>query len=78
MYTAFAKGDLLEAQRQQQIIQRVRRLFKDNLAYFKAALAWRGLPLGGPRPPIRDLQPMEWAELLAGLEQLTHEFPEIL
>lgn len=78
LYDAFSNGDMLEAQRQQQLIQRIRGLFKDSLVYFKAALAWRGLPVGGPRPPIRDLQPSERAEMLAGLDQLTHEFPEIL
>jgi len=78
LYTAFANGDLPEAQRQQQIIQRIRGLFKDNLAYFKAALAWRGIPVGQPRLPIRDLQPLERADLLAGLDRLTHDIPEIL
>jgi 4-hydroxy-tetrahydrodipicolinate synthase len=78
LYRAFAEDDLREAQRQQQMIQRIRGLFKDNLAYFKAALSWRDLPVGGPRPPIRDLLPVERAELHAGLAALTHEFPEIL
>lgn len=78
LYDAFAAGDLAEAQRQQQIIQRIRDVFKDSLAYFKAALAWCGMPVGAPRPPIRNLNPAELADLLAGLDQLTSEFPELL
>ena len=78
LYDAFAAGDLAEAQRQQQIIQSIRGLFKDSLVYFKAALAWRGLPIGAPRPPIRDLSLTEQADLFGGLERLTDEFPEIL
>ncbi|MCC6955917.1 MAG: dihydrodipicolinate synthase family protein [Anaerolineales bacterium] len=78
LYAAYASGDRAAAQEQQRIIQRIRGLFKDSLAYFKAALAWRGMPLGKPRPPIRDLHPAERDNLYAGLEQLISEKPEIM
>lgn len=70
LYAAFARGDLAACQRQQVLINQIRAIFKDNLAYFKAALRVRGIPVGLPRLPLRHLNPQELAEMEAALEQL--------
>ncbi len=69
---AFRAGDLAEAQRQQQTIDRIRRTLGDGLhpAYFKAGLRLRGVPAGHVRPPMRELSPQEQARLEHEMEQL--------
>jgi 4-hydroxy-tetrahydrodipicolinate synthase len=70
LYDAYAAGNLVECRRQQMIINRIRAVFHDNLVWFKAAMALRGIPVGPPRPPLRDLTPHERAELEAGVNRL--------
>jgi 4-hydroxy-tetrahydrodipicolinate synthase len=70
LYNAYLAGDLQEAQRQQVMINRIRAIFKDELAYFKAAMRLRGIPVGDPRPPLRKLDAKEVAELEIGIQEL--------
>jgi dihydrodipicolinate synthase/N-acetylneuraminate lyase len=70
LYQAFMAGDIQEAQRQQIMVNRVRAVLKDEISYFKAALNLRGIPVGDARPPLRKLNPAEFAEMKAGLEEL--------
>ncbi len=69
LYDAYAAGDMAECRQQQATINRIRAIFHDNLAWFKAAMDLRGIPVGPPRPPLRDLTPHERAELEAGLNR---------
>lgn len=70
LYDAFALGDLAEAGRQQVQINRIRSVLKDSVAYFKAAMPFRGIPVGDTRPPMRKPSGPELAELEAGLRSL--------
>jgi 4-hydroxy-tetrahydrodipicolinate synthase len=66
LYDAFQAGDIAQARAQQRLIHRVRYALGDGvLAYFKEALALRGVPVGSVRLPQRELTPQE----RAGLEQ---------
>jgi dihydrodipicolinate synthase/N-acetylneuraminate lyase len=67
---AFNRGDLEEARQQQIIINNIRAVLKDNPVYFKAAMHLRGIPMNGPRLPIRPLKPQEINEMEAGLQNL--------
>ncbi|HGE71900.1 TPA: dihydrodipicolinate synthase family protein [Candidatus Poribacteria bacterium] len=70
LYNSYMQGDLAEAQKQQILINKIRAVFKDELAYFKAAISLRGIPVGDPRPPISKLTNQELAEMKAGLAEL--------
>jgi len=72
LYDAFVAGDLERARSHQCTINRIRRMLKDGLhpAYFKAALALRGVPAGRVRPPMRELTEREMVELERGMEAL--------
>jgi 4-hydroxy-tetrahydrodipicolinate synthase len=70
LYDAFAKGDLEEARQQQILINNIRAVLKDNPIYFKAAMRLRGIPMYGPRHPMRDLKPQEIDVMEAGLRDL--------
>jgi len=67
---AFNRGDLEEARQQQIIINNIRAVLKDNPVYFKAAMHLRGIPMNGPRLPMRRLKPQEINEMEAGLQNL--------
>ena len=67
---AFNRGDLEEARQQQIIINNIRAVLKDNPVYFKAAMHLRGIPMNGPRLPMRPLKPQEINEMEAGLQNL--------
>ena len=67
---AFAQGNLEEAGRQQVIINQIRAVLKDNPVYFKAAMRLRGIPMGGPRLPMRELTPQEIETMETGLRNL--------
>lgn len=70
LYKAFEGGELQKANEAQQLINRIRGVLKDgqNLAYFKEALALRGVPVGTVRPPMRTLT----ADERRNLEQQLH------
>ncbi|HZD57793.1 MAG TPA: dihydrodipicolinate synthase family protein [Anaerolineales bacterium] len=63
LYAAFSRGDLLEARHQQAVINHIRAVLKDDIAYFKAALVYRGIPVGNPRPPIPSITRSQMEEL---------------
>ncbi len=56
LFAAYWRGDLAAAQAAQAKIQHVRRILKDggDLSLFKSILAYRGLPVGGVRPPMQN------------------------
>ena len=70
LYKAFAAGNMPEAKRQQVLINRIRKVFKDDLTYFKAAMKLRGVPVGDPRLPLRKLNFKELEEMKEGIDQL--------
>lgn len=71
LFEAFDRGDIAEARRQQSIINRIRAVLKDDIAHFKAAMAFRGLPVGGTRAPILStISPAE-------LDEMHRKFKEI-
>jgi 4-hydroxy-tetrahydrodipicolinate synthase len=75
IYEAFCKGDISAARMLQSNLNRLIGGLLDigegiGLAYFKAALCYRGLDIGGMRPPQRRLTQNENAELTAGLDLL--------
>jgi len=67
---AFTRGDMEEARKQQIIINNIRAVLKDNPVYFKAAMRLRGIPMNGPRLPMRPLKPEEIKEMEEGLQAL--------
>lgn len=67
---AFVRGDLEEARKQQIIINNIRKVLKDSLVYFKASMHLRGIPMNGPRRPMRDLKPQEIDEMEVGIKNL--------
>jgi 4-hydroxy-tetrahydrodipicolinate synthase len=60
---AFLAGDPKKAQEAQQRLNRLLDVLKMGppLAGYKAGLALRGMPIGGLRPPLRDMTPEEHA-----------------
>lgn len=80
LYRAFLAGNLAEARRHQRLINGLRRRLKDgaHLAYFKAALALRGIPVGTTRLPRPALTGEEVTALHQGLAALRHEFPDLM
>ena len=65
LYEAFVVGDLVRARSWQQVINRIRAVFRDGItpAYFKTGLRLRGIPAGYVRPPMRELTPEESEEV---------------
>jgi dihydrodipicolinate synthase/N-acetylneuraminate lyase len=65
LYEAFVAGDLERARSWQQVINRIRAVFRDGItpAYFKTGLRLRGIPAGYVRPPMRELTPEESEEV---------------
>jgi len=72
LYDAFMAGDMKRARSLQQLIDRIRRVFKDGItpAYFKAGLKLRGVSAGRVRPPLQELTPEEAKEVEQGLRAL--------
>jgi 4-hydroxy-tetrahydrodipicolinate synthase len=72
LYDAFMAGDVERARSHQRAVNRIRRMLKDGLhpAYFKAALALRGVPASRVRPPMRELTEREMVELERGMHGL--------
>jgi dihydrodipicolinate synthase/N-acetylneuraminate lyase len=65
LYEAFVAGDLERTRSWQQMINRIRAVFRDGItpAYFKTGLRLRGIPAGYVRPPMRELTPKESEEV---------------
>jgi 4-hydroxy-tetrahydrodipicolinate synthase len=61
---AFVRGDFLAAQAAQKRLNQLLDVLKMGppLAGYKAGLALRGVPVGGLRPPLRDMPPDEHAK----------------
>ena len=72
LYDAFMAGDVERARSHQRAINRIRPVLRDGLhpAYFKAALALRGVPAGRVRPPMRELTEREMVELKRDMDAL--------
>jgi dihydrodipicolinate synthase/N-acetylneuraminate lyase len=72
VYDAVQRADLPAARRAQGVVHEVRALLGDglSLASFKTAIALRGMPVGGVRPPHRPLEPAQEATLAHGLARL--------
>jgi 4-hydroxy-tetrahydrodipicolinate synthase len=70
LYDAVQTGDMTTARECQTRINRLRACLSDgfHLAYFKAALALRGVPVGTVRAPMRELEDAEKRTLAAGLQ----------
>lgn len=75
LYRAYLKGDYEEARRQQSIANRFISALKagSNMAYFKAALTYRGIPAGHMRAPQLDLLEEEKADLINQLKVLEED-----
>lgn len=71
LFQAFDCGDISEARRQQSIINRIRALLKDDIAHFKAAMVFRGVPVGSTKAPILPSIPS------AELGEMHRKFREI-
>lgn len=67
---AYHRKEYQNAQRQQVMINRIRALLKDQIAFFKAAMQVRGIPVGDPRMPIRKISAREYLELERGMQAL--------
>jgi 4-hydroxy-tetrahydrodipicolinate synthase len=70
LYDAYLAGDSATAQELQRKINRIRAVLKDDIAYFKAALALKGLDVGPTRAPIHNLTEKEMQKLKADLTDL--------
>jgi 4-hydroxy-tetrahydrodipicolinate synthase len=75
LYKAYLKGDMKEAKRQQDIAINFIKTLRSgsNMAYFKAALAYRGIPAGHMRAPQLDLLEEEKAELIQQLKKFEED-----
>lgn len=73
LYDAFVSEDLETAQQLQRKINLIRAALKDDIAYFKAALAIKGLNVGLTRAPIHNLTKAEIQKLRDDLAQLQEE-----
>jgi dihydrodipicolinate synthase/N-acetylneuraminate lyase len=76
IYRSFEAGDVKRARMLQSNLNRLLGGLLDigqgiGLAYFKAALRYRGMDVGGMRAPQRWLTPQEEAVLIEGLERLS-------
>jgi 4-hydroxy-tetrahydrodipicolinate synthase len=75
IYQAFKSGDLIKARKLQSNLNTLLGGLLDNdfgvdIAYFKSALRYRGLDIGGVRSPQRALTGDEQRELFSGLDKL--------
>jgi len=72
LYKAYLRGDYEEARRQQLIANKFIKVLRagTNMAYFKAALTYRGIPAGHMRAPHLDLLEEEKADLINQLKDL--------
>lgn len=72
LYRAFTAGDLVKARYWQNLVVRLRDVLKSgpNIAAYKKALEWRGISIGGGRPPLRPLNEAEERALRERLEGL--------
>jgi len=70
LYESYKKGDLESAVKCQSTINRIRAVLKDSIAYFKAASAINGLPIGIPRLPIQSLDEVEINNLKSEISKL--------
>ncbi len=70
LYESYLADDLKKAQALQRKINVIRSILKDDIAYFKAALAIKGLDVGIPRSPIHRLTEDEIKQLADDLAQL--------
>jgi dihydrodipicolinate synthase/N-acetylneuraminate lyase len=70
LYDAYTAGDLEKAQELQRKINRIRAVLKDDIAYFKAALAIKGMDVGLTRAPIHNLTAAELEKLADDLADL--------
>lgn len=71
-YDAYAAGQLAEAHRLQEKMIRLRQALKMGpyIHPYKLALSWRGVDVGGMRPPLRSATPDEARAIRAALEAL--------
>lgn len=78
IYSAYLKGDCELARKWQQIAFKFCTLLRygSNMAYFKTALEWRGIPGGHMRAPQLDLTAEEKNSLIGELEKISAD-PEI-
>ncbi len=69
LFNAFWKGDLKEAARQQQILDRIRNLLQNgrDLSLLKRGIDFRGLRGGAVRPPLLEFDPLEFEKIGAQL-----------
>lgn len=72
LYEAARRQDMTAMRREQEVLHEVRILLGDglSLASFKAAIEYRGIPVGGVRPPHRGLNAQESTRLERGLATL--------
>lgn len=70
LYESYRCGDLETARSCQVAINNVRAVLKDSIAYFKAASAIQGLPVGNPRLPIQPLNESEIVNLKSEISKL--------
>ncbi|BCV24629.1 4-hydroxy-tetrahydrodipicolinate synthase [Gelria sp. Kuro-4] len=75
LYRAWEKGDLEQARTLQYHINRIRTVLKAGpyITPYRAALAWRGLPFAGVRPPFRTLSASEEENLKQNLRELKEQ-----
>lgn len=78
VYNAYMKGDMALARKWQKVASRLCVLLRCgvNIAYFKTALEWRGIPGGHMRLPQLDLSRQEREDFLKELEKINKD-PEI-
>jgi N-acetylneuraminate lyase len=78
IYDAFASNDLKEAQRLQLKVVDITKILSryPEIAPFKTILQWRGIPVKGMMPPLRELTPSEEKRLKKELS-LLEVIPEI-
>ncbi|MEN6313350.1 MAG: dihydrodipicolinate synthase family protein [Clostridiaceae bacterium] len=71
LYKAYLMNDLAEAKRQQDIAIDIIKILRSgsNMAYFKAALEYRGIPGGHMRAPQLDLLEEEKKEMIEELKK---------
>jgi len=79
VYEHYRKGDFSAAEKYQIIANEYCNILRcgSNMAYFKAALEYRGLPGGHMRPPHLDLDKAEKREFIAGLKALDEKYSEL-
>lgn len=70
MINAFVAGDILEARRQQQLVNRLLAVIPAGarIGALKAILEARGIPVGPPVPPLPEASLDIWADMVEVLE----------